>query len=515
MERWARYGRVSTLEQEDALTRQLFELEQCFIENSWKLDDDLLFVDEQSGWNDDEAAREAFSRLLGLVRTRSIYGIVVTRTDRLARETEILARLWKILERQNIKLFVIEKGRSYDPSNHSDWIDFINDATAAEGESRKISGRVGRAWKYNRYMERANSTCPFGYRRSPEKKYEPDLAQWLDTGLTVWAAARRQIDILFECDMNEREAMRRIDAELSKHWSIAGFRVWLVNEVLRGDIAYLRYYGDSVKHQKKQSRHADPSQGFGRPKEILHDRHTPLITRDEAAQIADMIAIKKPRGKNAGGNCRILPLSGLVKCAICGGAATFSTDGKYSYAYCRARRNRRATVNTRGQTSICGTDPLNDQTPKAKHGKSGISHAKLENAVIAKLCESAEAIAHSLIENTTSNLPTPETLKREESIRRLQKLIDETGDESGLLQQQIRVWRSQIPQSGGRHIDADLRRRLAETFSMTGFAAEFLKQSPEKRRAVYRQFVQSVYVRHSEVDRIELKASLGSLTIDQ
>lgn len=509
---WARYGRVSTDEQEDALTRQLFELEQSFIENNWQLNDDLLFVDVQSGWDDNEESREAFSRLMTLVRTGGIYGIVAARIDRLARETEILSRLWKILERSRVKLYIVEKGRTYDTS-HADWKDFINDAISAEEESRKISSRVDRAHKYNRHMKRANTRCPFGYRRSKDKTYEPDLSQWNES-MTVWAAARRMVEIFFETEMNQRQSIRRIGEELNKHWSPQGLRVWLSNEVLRGDIPYIRYYGESEKNRKKRSRHASKIQGYGKPKEIVYDQHTPLITRAEAAEIQSGFEIKKARGKNSESS-RVYPLSGLIRCAICGSTCRASiAHNKYIYAYCRARRNGKSKVSTYGgkiKEVVCGDDPILDMDPKSKRGKAGISHNKIEKAIIKKLCEAAEMIADELVHGIQNNLPSPEQLKLEEQIDQLQRFIDEQGDTHGLLRQQISILQSQIPQIKNDDIDESLRQKLCQTFGLpeAELVDAFLKEPEKVRQKIYRRFVKQVLVRHSEIVAIELKPSIG------
>lgn len=140
--------------------------------------------------------------------------------------------------------------------------------------------------------------APYGYRRGRDR-YIIDK--------TVAVVVREFFD-QFLLYGSLRGAVRHIDKKYGKKISVSTGQHWLTNPAYRGDLSY-----------QDQS--------------VLSDTHTPLISRDEAAQVDRLLR----RNRNLSPRAASAPrsLSGLVRCQQCQSAMTVSrvTAHRQTYEY--------------------------------------------------------------------------------------------------------------------------------------------------------------------------------------
>ena len=147
--------------------------------------------------------------------------------------------------------------------------------------------------------------APYGYRRGRDR-YIIDK--------TV-AVVVREFFNHFLLYGSLRSAVRQIEKKYGKKISVSTGQSWLTNPAYRGDLSY-------------------------QDESVLSDTHTPLISRDEAAQIDRLLRRNRSVSPRAASAPR--SLSGLVRCQQCQSAMTVSRvtahRQRYEYLYLRPLR---------------------------------------------------------------------------------------------------------------------------------------------------------------------------------
>lgn len=140
--------------------------------------------------------------------------------------------------------------------------------------------------------------APYGYRRGRDR-YVVDK--------TVAVVVREFFDH-FLLYGSLRGAVRQIEKKYGKKISVSTGQHWLMNPAYRGDLSY-----------QDQS--------------VLSDTHTPLISRDEAAQVDRLMRRNRSLAPRAASSTR--SLSGLVVCQQCQSSMTISrvTAHRQTYEY--------------------------------------------------------------------------------------------------------------------------------------------------------------------------------------
>jgi DNA invertase Pin-like site-specific DNA recombinase len=140
--------------------------------------------------------------------------------------------------------------------------------------------------------------APYGYRRGRDR-YVVDK--------TVALVVREFFDH-FLLYGSLRGAVRYIDKKYSKKISVSTGQHWLMNPAYRGDLSY-------------------------QDRSVLSDTHTPLISRDEAAQVDRLL--RRNRSVSARAASAPRSLSGLVRCQQCQSSMTVSrvTAHRQTYEY--------------------------------------------------------------------------------------------------------------------------------------------------------------------------------------
>ncbi|MBW4525370.1 MAG: recombinase family protein [Phormidium tanganyikae FI6-MK23] len=122
--------------------------------------------------------------------------------------------------------------------------------------------------------------------------------------------------------------------------SPSGFAIWITNPVLRG---HLRYFLESEEEYRKRNKGKKLEERDERKHKIIYGTHLEqrLITEEEFRQIETII--KQNRESHGFQSSKQLhPLSGLIKCAVCGSNYSYNKAGKektrterdYYYYYC-------------------------------------------------------------------------------------------------------------------------------------------------------------------------------------
>jgi DNA invertase Pin-like site-specific DNA recombinase len=461
--RVARYGRVSKKEQakdKDALTRQLFLLERAVVADGFEPDDDLLFIDIQSGREDD---RPEFQKLLALIEANQIDRLYILRVDRISRDLQMNGWLAKLFERTGIELYELRKGRPFDFRNPNDWSEFANASVRSEGESRELSQRIRASVEYARYQKHANASIPWGYVRI-ENQYRrnPDT---LDDAI-------RTIEILQET-RNATEACRVIDRELGKRWTPAGLTRWVLSPVLCGHTPYGRL---SYKNKAAQWR------------EIIYHTHSDEKLLSDAQQKQIALSLGTNRQTSKADQNVVYPLRSLLICERCGYRMTLARStykGKhYFYAYCRTQQS------------------LIESFPCYQRDAKGIKLPEVEAEVIRQLCEKSIELADYALALNSAEYVNPEKLLLEQHIASLQNMIAQMGDEDGLFARKITQLRTQIKKTQAIPENTELREMLIRV----GRKEEYWKQlSPTDLQMAFRLYISKILIRDGQVISIEFR----------
>ena len=413
-----RYSRVSRQEQArdtEALNRQNWKLDRAAERLGYSLADVVPYEDVQSGREDDRAQ---FQQMLTDLRNEDI--VLILRTDRIARDTEVNARLAKTFAERKIQLYIDLKGRFINWADPSEWREFIDQGTTAEYESRELSRRITDGFEYLQEKGFVLARVPWGYRRTKERRYEriPELVplmRWtIETMLTeksLQTTAR-----LF----NQRQE--------SKRWTPNGLRRWFANPVLRGHSPYRRSRSGDSYEKIVWYTHA--------PNPEMPDDTTPdesILRSDEHDAINAILSDN--RGYWGRNQRRDLwtPLGGLLYCGTCGTKMTPVTgstkESPQRYYVCRQR--------------------LHTYVHERCEMKYAIRVETAEKIVIAALAEQAEEIAKAAAEPIEASEPSV-LLELRHQLEQLERLGDNPAilRACGELRQQIAQMRIDIRTNG-------------------------------------------------------------------
>jgi len=468
--RVARYARVSRKEQSrdsSALERQLFRLDRQVRSFGIEPDNNLLFVDVQSGRKDD---RPDFEKLLALFSPRQIDRLVIDRCDRITRHAEMNARLAKMFEQSGIELWEILKGRAVDFANPTEWEQFMIAGVQSEGEVRMLSKRIRDGFEYFRHQQKANPGAPWGYLRQDER-YRLDLS----------IPAARAIEIIRSCGGNMAEACRQIDTELGKRWTPAGLGRWVMSPVLCGHTPYQNI----------------SSKNYGEWGRIAYNTHPDdrLLTDADQDGIRHMMGSTKAAYRTGSNQQRfVYALSSLLVCGRCGYRMGISRshsvkqDKYYHYAYCRSRSRKIASL-------PCYNAP----------GK-GVSIDLIEQAVILALCQRSAEIAEAAAVDLDAEeaAPNPQVLKLLRQIQQIEAMIGEMGDEDGLLNQKLVRLKAQAQALNNQNgsIDLGVRTLFASVGTDPGFWTDL---NARDRQQLFRRFINKVVIIDGVIQSIDMR----------
>lgn len=462
-----RYGRVSKDEQArdtEALERQLFQLANCA--SQWgPLNDDWLLVDIQSGRRDD---RPEFQKLVKAIESRQIERVILTRIDRITRDLETNARLAKLFQKTGVRIYEMMLGRDLDFANPNDWEYFVRSGVEAERESRMLSIRTKAGIEYLKHRNRiVGGKVTWGYRRSPNNtpEIDPELFDLARTVVEVFLRERSPVAL---------SRIMSLEHGITKTYQ--AWRRWLQSPIPRGHIGY---------GQNRSG--ADGAMWSYR--DVRWNTHDAIISPSEAKEI-DSILDDNRRIWGANRAKEIRPLSGLLECAVCGGAGQITGMNKESnsgpFIYCSNRR--------RNLGIGCGALPLDRK-------RKGLLYTNAEEAVIAALCDRASDIIHAVGIELEDQPEPEEDLKLRSQIEQIQRLIKEVGDSSGLLRQKIAELEGQ---STTAKPPSTLEEDREALISFGDLKDPWRRMLSEKRRSAFKRFVRRVLFENDRVTQVDL-----------
>lgn len=293
------------------------------------------------------AARPEMQKLLDEVEQGLCDGVLVVELERLARgdtkDQGIVAEAFKL---GNVK--IITPTKTYDPNNEFDEEYFEFGLFMSRREYKTINRRIQRgriaSVKEGKYIA---GTAPYGYRKvhvTSGKGYTleivPDQADVVKLIYSLYTRGDLQPDGSYKklgmfliC---EKLDSMGIKPPKSEHWSYATIRDILGNPTYTGKIRW--QWRKCIKSAK------DGKMTISRTKDqncmLIDGLHEPIISRET---FLDAQRIIKENGRPPVADNRILknPLSGIVKCELCGHTMTrVKNVGRNSYYYAMRCPNR-------------------------------------------------------------------------------------------------------------------------------------------------------------------------------
>lgn len=436
------YARVSTGEQDEALTQQVARLEKAGVCK--------IFSDIKSGKSNN---RQNFNKLLTLCRQGKITEIVITRLDRLARSVVTISKAITLFEEQHIKLIILDAPIE-DISNPFSKFSINQMGALAQFESDLLQSRVIHGYNYFREQNKACPQPPFGYRRDSEK-YVPDLTLH-ESGKSNWVIAREIIDWFVSNQSTIRGTIHHIYDVYKIRFSTTGLTNWLKNPTLRGHTCYNRKFNNT------------------RPElwDVRKDTHTPLIDEEIYRDIETLLSENRRRwGRNNKGETGKGLLSGLIYCGCCGGK-------------CYLRRNK----------NLLGCKQ------RAEYGETYCTNKKSTSLTF--ICEFLDKAlteyANRLRDYALSEEPaeSAEVIELRATLANLQKLPQNDAIDDAMAKIKIQIFQHQKVAYPSELID-----EWVNTFS----DVQFFKLMPQQEKAeLYRKFVRSVTILNGNITDIKL-----------
>ncbi|MBD1825026.1 recombinase family protein [Cyanobacteria bacterium FACHB-DQ100] len=395
--------------------------------------------------------RKKFEKLRQDVRDKKVDQIVVTRVDRLSRRAKVLHDLKDEMAQNGVILRAIDQ--AIDTSVDTSSIALNLFIAMAETEADNISNRTRHGWEALRERREAMHP-PFGYLKGDKeiveidnKKVETrrhkldkrpflclleerpkdfpmiDTSEWSEDEFRQWKNGDQN-----ECSKSRYDAARYLVENYLKIKSIrqtirafnrnygiqtlargrtvhsgfdnegifqrspSGFAKWITNPVLRG---HLVYFNDSEENRK-------PLWGTHQDQR--------LITEEESQRIQAIIQENK-ESHGFTSNIRKHPLSGLVKCEVCGRNLYYSKAGKgtsgrrdrdYYYYYCQRANLGSCNSGVNGTSNYIRADYIEDQ-------------------IVGKLKRFAIDF-REMAEKPIESPVNPEILKKQDEIKKLEPL---------------------------------------------------------------------------------------------
>lgn len=461
------YYRLSTLEQAQnshALEQQCQRLRSAGVNE--------LIGDIESG---SSSKRPQFNALISRIKAGEISEVVATRIDRLHRRLVKLKEFADLCLEHGVNLRVLDQ--SIDLSTPHGKLMFNVLGSVAEWEVDLLKSRVNHGMKHLRQEKRAPSIVPFGYVRSEEGKYNPDLSEYRD-GKTRWEVAREIIDTFLTIGtvrgtVREMERIYGTRNPNFPKWHqgefprVEGLKYWLCNPVLRGDTGY--FY-------RQRNKDTEP----------VLDTHEALISRQEWREIERHLTVKERKKRSP--DMETLPLAGLVYCGKCGGKCK-------AYKHTKTLKSGEVRIVSRWYCF-----KKHDATPTCE-GSKGVRNDVLENMAIEELTNRADLIADIVHADEPIAYPLTREMKDlTESLMAIESLPSNLHLEEA--KEKIRTQIEILKREQVDNQEAD--RTLRDELIQIGVNPEFwryLKQTGDLKR-MFRRFVDRIVIAD---DRIEVR----------
>ena len=306
------YARVSTDEQEEALSAQVSRLHEAGCSH--------VIQELVSGGKND---RPGILELIDQIKRGKVGRLLITRVDRLGRDAQFTDTLLAMCAEQKVEVKALDGG-VIEAASPSGFVMSRILTTMAEHERRMLSMRIKSQFKVYRKQGRAlRRRMPFGYCYNDNHGLAPHPENW-DKALHV-------LDLL-----REKASFSKVSRTLAKEnsvWTPAGgsLQYWLVNPIIRGHLPHL--------YDKKSGKGWKATWA-----EIHYDQHEALISEADWQELK--IALQRQARKfvnDEGGPVvgdRLAPkhgLTGSLSCLNCGHNLRRNSSGGVAWWSCRFR----------------------------------------------------------------------------------------------------------------------------------------------------------------------------------
>jgi len=283
--------------------------------------------------------RPAYQELCSDIEAGLIHTVVVTKLDRITRSLKDLLDLKDFFEEYNVEFVSISQ--SLDTSSPMGRFSFYVLGLVAQLEREMIAERVSEDMRMRAQRKKWNGgVVPFGF-------------EWIrdEKTLEINEAEAEIIRMIYDLYIKKKSFRavvhtlnsRGLKTRQGKHWPAT-----TVRRILRNPV----YYG-ALTYNKRKS-HGNTSKP--RPKEehiIVEDAFEPILPKKLFQQVQSIIA-KRSDTPSASRRSQYL-LTGIVRCAICGGKMYGNQQGaghdpkrekKYRYYRCNTHLSKGSSVCT-------------------------------------------------------------------------------------------------------------------------------------------------------------------------
>ncbi|QKG85284.1 recombinase family protein [Kroppenstedtia pulmonis] len=325
------YARVSTDKQGDSVEHQVSLLSEFAKGRGWEVREDSIYEDEGlSATSKALWERPSMYRLLKDAERGHFQVVLFKGISRLARDEEEAIGTANRLKSKGLRMISLEE--NYDSQTTPDMI-FTLHASMAKYEAEKLSVRVrlGNIEKAKRGRW-TSGTCPIGYRiREGRLERDPEYAPVVRRIFDMYLEGKGIHTIIKTLNREEIPTPRGVP------WGHSTISRMLKNEAYTGTLLYnktgervIREYDDETGRVKKK-RTAVPKKKTEWV--VVENAHEEIVSKEEFNKVQGIIrhrAVKRSPNKQ-------YPLSGLAKCAMCGGTLVAckkkNNYGKLYYYY--------------------------------------------------------------------------------------------------------------------------------------------------------------------------------------
>lgn len=461
------YARVST-ESEDqahALEQQLHRLRSRAADLGEPV---IEFIDVASGTRDD---RPQLKRLLEACSDGLLNTVLCTRLDRMSRSTVHGGKLLRLFTQSGWpNLICLDQPIDLASATGRFYANLL--MGMAQMESELIGERVHHGQMFARSQLKPQAgKPPYGYRYTAGKgNYElnPDqlpLARQIVEQLLATGSIRDTFDFQHQhCGGPFR--------------SLEGLRRWLMNPAIAGH----RVYGTCRWEMDEEGNKRRLINKPGEVDEIHPQAHPALISAEEEQEIRQVIESLRRRSLGPMRKSRHRILTGLVRCAHCGGRMHYHAP-RNAHSYLRCTHE------------ICPARP-----------HRVIREQKVLDAAVQKLYDNRELLAYNSVveELRLKQQLSPEIKQLQTQIRDL-KLLDDP-EVSGVIEQKQNRLDALLQgciDSGGSRWTVD---EAMEALEQPAVWAD-LTRTPEQLRRLLSQWVDEIVVRDGQVEDVRLRTA--------
>lgn len=456
-----------------------------------------------AGFSAKDTNRPSLKRILQDVRAGKVASVVVTKLDRLTRSIKDLLSLLELFDAHGVRFVSLTQNLDTSTPIGRFMLQLLG--IIAELERGLVSERVAEDMRVMAKKGKwLGGPVPFGYRAVDGKlEIEPEEA----------ALVKRIFD-----DYLEQRSLRAVTHRLNddgkrtrggQPWAPTTVRRILTSDTYRGSTTF----GKRRTHaQTGKVRPAEPANW------IQASSAHPAIVEEKTFERVQALLPQK-QGKPTRSD-RVYLLSGLVRCAKCGGAMSPAHqqrgDRTWSYYRCHLRENRGATSCSSKSIRMADLDELVVSRLRELGSDRAFLRDRATALGVLKAANAAPAASTPAV--------APDLRRLEEKLRRLIELYEDEAidlptfrERKQALDGQLEAARTQTAAAAAdvRHEQSRVSEEVFEQafFQVQKFGAEWERLDPNGRQIALRSVLKAVVVDEKQVEiQVYLDGDCGNGT---